>query len=96
VPNPDGVLKPGSFATARIQQATDSPGILVPRDAVRTVTGTSRVFVVSGDRVAERLVTLGQPVGDTIELTSGIKAGETVAVGGVEQLSDGARVTIHK
>lgn len=94
VPNDSAALKPGSFATALIEQETRSPGILVPGVAVRTVAGTSRVFVVSGDRAEERIVTVGQPVDDLIEITSGLKAGETVATTNVATLADGARVLL--
>ena len=92
VPNDEGALRPGSFATALIEQGNRSPGILAPAAAVRTVAGTSRVFVVSGDRAEERIVTVGQPVGDLVEITSGLKAGEKVATTSVAQLTDGARV----
>ena len=64
----------------------------MPAAAVRTVAGTARVFVIAGDRVEERIVTTGQPVGDQVEITSGLKAGERVASSGVEQLVDGVRV----
>ena len=93
VPNDGGALKPGSFATALIEQGTRSPGILAPGVAVRTVAGTSRVFVVSGDRAEERIVTIGQPAGDLVEITSGLKAGENVATTNVATLADGVRVT---
>jgi RND family efflux transporter MFP subunit len=92
VPNGAGRLKPGFFATAQIEQATPLPGIMVPRPAVRTVSGTARVFVIAGDRAEERIVTTGQTVGERIEITSGLKAGERVAAGGVERLVDGVRV----
>ena len=92
VPNDRGELKPGSFATALIEQANRSPGVLTPATAIRTVAGTSRVFVVSGDKAEERIVTIGQPVGDLVEITSGLKAGEKVATSSVAQLADGARV----
>jgi RND family efflux transporter MFP subunit len=92
VPNDAGALKPGSFATALIEQANQSPGILIPAAAVRTVAGTSRVFVVSGDKVEERLVTIGQLVDDLVEVTSGLEAGDTVATSNVAQLTDGSRV----
>jgi cobalt-zinc-cadmium efflux system membrane fusion protein len=85
-------LKPGAFATALIEQANQSPGVLTPAAAVRTVAGTSRVFVVVGDKAEERIVTIGLPVGDLIEITSGLKAGENVATSGVAQLADGVRV----
>ena len=93
VANADGTLKPGSFATAKIEQATSTPGILAPAAAVRTVSGTSRVFVVAGGRAEERLVTVGQGLRDFIEITSGLKAGEQVATTNLTQLVDGVAVT---
>jgi RND family efflux transporter MFP subunit len=96
VPNDAGTLKPGSFATALIEEANRSPGILVPGVAVRTVAGTSRVFVVSGDRAEERIVTVGQPAGDLVEITSGLKAGENVATTNVATLADGVKVAAGK
>src|SRR5262245_3206042 len=93
VANDDGMLKPGSFATARIEQGSDRPGILVPKTAVRTVSGTARVYVLSGERAEERIVTVGQGADDLLEITTGLKAGENVATTNVEKLSDGAQVT---
>ena len=95
VPNGEGRLKPGFFATARIEQATMIPGVLVPVAAVRTVSGTARVFVLNGDRVEERIVTAGQTIGERVEITSGLKAGEPVVATGVERLVDGVRVVVR-
>jgi RND family efflux transporter MFP subunit len=95
VPNGSGRLKPGFFATAQIEEANKRPGILVPAAAVRTVAGTARVFVVATDRAEERVVMTGQVVGDAIEIVSGVKAGERIATGGVDQLVDGVRVTVR-
>ena len=93
VPNPDARLKPGFFATARIEEAGGGPGILVPASAVRTLAGTARVFVVAGDRAEERIVMTGQTEAERIEITDGLKAGERVATSEVERLVDGLRVT---
>ena len=93
VPNESGELKPGQFATARIEQASPTPGVLVPGSAVRADSETARVYVVSAAGTAEeRIVTTGQTVGDLIEITSGVKAGDTVAVSNVTKLSDGVRI----
>jgi multidrug efflux pump subunit AcrA (membrane-fusion protein) len=94
VPNAGGTLKPGLFVTARIALPSSTPAILVPSSAVRTVGGTARVFVVSGDRVEERIVTTGQAVEDLMEVTSGVSAGDVVAASAVSQLADGARVVV--
>jgi membrane fusion protein (multidrug efflux system) len=93
VPNPTGVLKPGLFATARIERTERTPGVVVPRDAVQVTAGTSRVFVVAGDHVEERIVTTGDTVGDLIEITKGLKSGERVATTNVGQLADGTKVS---
>ena len=92
VANPRGELKPGLFATARLQQPAAEPGLVVPAAAVQTSAGTSRVFVVNGDRAEERLVTVGQTLESGIEITSGLKAGDRVATRNVPQLVDGAPV----
>ena len=92
VPNAAGALKPGLFATARIQQPRPTPAILVPAGAVQTTAGTSRVYVVAGDHVEERVVTVGQLAEPLVEITSGLKAGERVATAHVAQLTDGTPV----
>ena len=86
-PNSANRLKPGFFATAQIEQANMLPGLLVPATAVRTISGTARVFVINGDRVEERVVMVGQAVGDRVEVTSGIKAGERVVADGMSTAS---------
>jgi membrane fusion protein (multidrug efflux system) len=92
VPNPGGDLKPGLFATARIEQRERTPAILVPASAVQTSSGTSHVYVVTGDHVEDRIVTTGQTTGDLVEITKGLKAGERVATTNLAQLSDGTKV----
>ncbi|HWN87397.1 MAG TPA: hypothetical protein VNN99_19660, partial [Vicinamibacterales bacterium] len=75
-----------------IEQAENTPGVLAPVAAVRTVSGTARVFVVANGRAEERLVTTGQAVGDLVEITTGLKAGEQVVTTNVNQIVDGVRV----
>jgi RND family efflux transporter MFP subunit len=94
VPNESGELKPGLFATARIEKPGRTPAILLPRNAIGTVADASRVYVVDGGRGVARLVTLGQNVGEQVEITSGVKAGELVAITAVDRLTDGSTVTI--
>jgi membrane fusion protein (multidrug efflux system) len=92
VPNASGLLKPGLFVTARIEQGKPTPGVLVPSAAVVTTTGTSRVFVVVDTHVEERIVTIGQQVGDRVEATSGVTPTDVVAVTNLAKLSDGTEI----
>ncbi|MQA30378.1 MAG: efflux RND transporter periplasmic adaptor subunit [Luteitalea sp.] len=91
--NPGNELKPGLFATARIEQPARSPGVVVPAAAVHTTGGTSRVYVVAGDHVEERIVTVGATVDAVVEVTNGLESGEQVATENVSQLFDGAKVS---
>src|SRR6266853_2155044 len=68
VPNANAELKPGMFATARVEQSKKDPAVLVPETSVRVVSGTGRVFVVNGDRAEERIVTTGQKVDSLVEV----------------------------
>jgi membrane fusion protein (multidrug efflux system) len=95
-PNADGRLKPGLFATAFLQQTQPAPALLVPASAVETIAGTSRVYVVAANnKVEERIVSIGEKVGDRVELASGVKAGERVAANPRGKLTDGVRVQIE-
>jgi RND family efflux transporter MFP subunit len=93
VPNPEGTLKPGFFATAFIEQPKKTPAVLIDRRVVHEVGTTKRLFVITGDHVEERIVTLGQEVGPRVEVVSGLRAGESVAASKAA-LTDGARVRV--
>jgi membrane fusion protein (multidrug efflux system) len=96
VPNADGGLKPGLFATAAIQLPGSARALCVPAAAVRNLAGSTRLYVVRGDRVQERIVTLGQTVDDAIEIADGVGEGDEVARTNLDQLSDGARVRVTR
>ena len=92
VPNPDGRLKPGTFA--RVQITTDhvDRAITIPAAAVQSRYGTNRVFLVQDGRLAGREVILGDRIGDRVEVTQGLDAGSLIVAADVEQLTDGMRV----
>jgi hypothetical protein len=56
----------------------------------------NRFFVVNGDRLAMRELQVGERLGDRIEIVSGVKEGEPVAVTDVDTLADGTAVTVTK
>ncbi len=92
VANSAGELKPGFFATARIEQAAPTPALLVPARAVQSISGTQRVFIAKGDRAEERIVTTGQTVDDLVEIVSGLAKGEPVILEHPDALVDGAPI----
>jgi RND family efflux transporter MFP subunit len=91
VPNAEMKLRPGMFAVARIGLG-DKPHAVVPRNAILTDDTGSRVYVVQQSQVQERLVQLGETVGDQVAVIDGVKAGENVIVSPGSDVRDGARV----
>jgi len=92
VDNPKAELKPGQFATVRILLPQTELAVLVPLRALRTISGSTYVFVIKNGFAEQRLVQPGQAEGELVELKAGVKADETVAISNVDQLSDGAAV----
>jgi cobalt-zinc-cadmium efflux system membrane fusion protein len=88
VPNENGALRPGMFASADIEEASDTPPgpvVSVPADAVQTIEGETVVFVpVEGeeDTFAKRAIKVGQAVGDLVPVLSGLQEGEKVVTAG--------------
>jgi RND family efflux transporter MFP subunit len=67
----------------------------VPKAAIRSIEGRSVVFVVNGDRVERRAVSVGDATGDQVGVLSGVSPGERVVVDGPQTLKDGDKVTIR-
>ena len=72
------------------------PACTLPYAALQYRYGVNRVFVVTGDRLAARELQVGERLGDRIEITSGVKEGEPVAITDVDTLADGALVAVAK
>jgi RND family efflux transporter MFP subunit len=96
VPNRDAVLKPGTFARVHIESSKVDSIVTVPYSALQYRYGVNRVFVVRDGKLALRELSLGERMGDRIEVTSGVKAGERVAINDVDSLTDGAAVSLAK
>jgi RND family efflux transporter MFP subunit len=96
VPNTGTLLKPGTFARVHIESGKIDDILTVPYAALQYRYGVNRVFVVAGDKLAMRELNVGQRVGDRIEVVTGVKAGERVAITDVDTLNDGAVVAVTK
>ena len=92
-PNPDGRLVPDSAATLVLSVA--APGVLpwIPPQALIEDGDESFVYVVEDGKAVLRAVEESARLPDRVFVKSGLKAGETVIVGGTHKVSDGAAVT---
>ncbi len=71
-------------------QTATAKGVVVPAEAV--IDGV--VFVVNGELVERRAITVGGTTADGVLVTSGLRSGERAATGALGALRDGARITI--
>ena len=92
--NGAGPVNLGMFAKVKLYFDPRQPEVLAPQESVISRLGKSFVFVVNGDTVQKREVTVGLSVDGTAEILSGVKAGETLVVKGQELLDDGSKVKV--
>jgi RND family efflux transporter MFP subunit len=96
VPNADAALKPGTFARVHLEIGRVDDVLTLPYAAIQYRYGVNRVFVLSGNTLAVRELTLGERLGDRVEITGGVTDGETVAVTDVDTLNEGLTVSVVK
>ncbi|MCF0175486.1 MAG: efflux RND transporter periplasmic adaptor subunit [Bacteroidales bacterium] len=87
-----GDLRAGMFLKAVFSAEEGGKGILVPRSAIVGGLHSSMVYVYSNGKAAEREVSLGEMVGDKVEVLSGLGPGETIIVSGIMNITDGTEV----
>lgn len=84
IPNPDGRLKPGMFATAWVETGAQGEQVVaLPATALQRMDDRWVVFLPRGEgRFEVRPVERGRDLGDEVAILSGLKPGERVVVEG--------------
>ena len=93
-PNPDGVLLPGMFVRAELNEGVYPNGLLAPQQGVsHDPKGNATAFVVGSDGKAEpRTLKTAEAVGDKWLVTDGLHPGDRLIVEGLLQVRPGAPV----
>jgi membrane fusion protein (multidrug efflux system) len=86
LPNADHALRPGQFATARLVLERRLGAVVVPEEAIVTRGPQRYVFIVADGVATARDVTTGERLPGTVEITRGLRAGETIVRIGQDQL----------
>ena len=92
VPNPQGLLKPGTFVRVKLTTDHTEDLLTLPYAALQYRYGVNRAFVVTGDSIVGREVKVGDRLGDRIEILDGVAAGDMVVMTDVDNLADGMKV----
>jgi RND family efflux transporter MFP subunit len=96
VPNPDGLLLPGLYATVHFKLVDPTPPIVVPDSTIIVLDAGPQIAVVDANDVVHiRKVRLGRDFGTTIEIVSGCAPGERVVVAPSDLLKEGDKVRVH-
>lgn len=82
LPNPGGEWKPGMFVSGEVVVDEAHVAVLVPRTAILNVDGRTVVFVREGEAFEARPVTIGRGNELRVELTAGLRPGESYAAEG--------------
>ena len=95
-PNPNGLLLPGMFVRAELNQAVATRGILAPQQGItRDAQGNATALVVDGTgHVQSRVATTARAIGDKWLVTQGLAAGDRVIVEGVNKVRVGDAVNV--
>lgn len=94
IPNPDGLLMPGMYVRAVLQEGREPDALLVPQQAVtRAPDGSASTLVVGADdKVAKRAITVGRAVGARWLVRQGLSAGDRVLTEGSQRVRVGDTV----
>jgi len=94
IDNPNGELKAGSYARARLMTQKVDVIRMVPARAVSYILGANKAFVVVDGAIQAREVKLGDRFDKEVEILEGLQDGEQVATTQVNRLDTGVRVRI--
>jgi len=95
VPNPNGKLLPGSYAQVHFALKEDVPRLTIPANALLFRAEGPRAAVVGQDnKIQLKTVNIGRDFGTSVEILSGLAAGDSVVLGPSDSLEDGEPVQI--
>ena len=94
LPNPEGLLLPGMYVRAVIDQARDPAAILAPQAGItRDASGQATALIVQADgKVTQRSVTVADTVKGQWRVTQGLQDGDRLIVEGSGKVRPGQLV----
>jgi membrane fusion protein (multidrug efflux system) len=95
IDNPNGRLKAGSYARAKIPTDKVENIVLIPGKAVQYILGSNKVYVVKDGTIEARDVKLGDRFDAEVEILEGVQSGEIVATSNLPKLDTGSKVKVE-
>lgn len=95
IPNPDGLLSPGIYATAELHIPRKTASVTVPAGAIIFNRNGVQVAVVEAGVAHLRKISIARDRGTEVEVVDGVNAGDRVVLNPAVELADGDRVDIR-
>jgi RND family efflux transporter MFP subunit len=95
IPNPDGVLTPGTYCTIELQIPRKTPSFSVPADAIIFNRDGLQVAVVEDGVAHFRKISVARDLGTEVEARDGVKPGDQVILSPSVDLVDGSKVEVR-
>ena len=94
IPNPDGVLTPGTYCTVELQIPRKTPSFSVSADAIIFNADGLQVAVVENGIAHIRKISVARDLGTEVEVRDGVKQGDLVILNPPVELAEGNKVQI--
>jgi membrane fusion protein, multidrug efflux system len=93
----NAALKPGMFVQVKLTLAKGQKVLMVPETAITTIAGLTKMFVVREGKAVELHVVPGVRTNGWVEVAdAGVNAGDTVATSSLNDLVNGAAISVKK
>lgn len=92
IPNPDGALLPGMFASVKLMVERKPDALLLPTEALVIEKRNQSVFTVVDQKAKKVPVKTGFNDGISVEITEGLRPDDSVVLLGKQMLTDGQPV----
>ncbi len=96
VKNQDAQLLAGAFANVKVSLGENNQALMIPSQAIIPKARNKEVLLVLNGVATRQVVTTGLRDSANVEITTGLKAGDTVLISGILAIKPGSKVTMNK
>jgi RND family efflux transporter MFP subunit len=83
-----------AFLSREVREDEKKPRTALNPAAILDRNGKKSVYLIKENRVVETAVTIGEKLGDTMEILNGVKAGDRIVLKPLEKMRNGSRIKI--
>ena len=92
----DAMLLPGAFAKVKISLGENNAALMIPSQAIIPKARNKEVILVQNGIATRQVVTTGVRDSANVQITTGLKAGDTVLISGILAIKPGSKVVLNK